>query len=573
MIRIQAIDYLKTFAITGVLLFHIGLVNNGYLGVEVFFVVGGFLMIQGINQDISGNNYNPIKYIFKRVASFWPLIAVMSALSLIAGYFCMLPDDYENLAESVIAANVFSNNFLQAITTKNYWNIVNTYKPLMHTWYIGVLVQAIVFLSILLWVVSKMFKGKNGIRNTLIFVTIVSLLAYCLPIFSSSDKFYFFPFRLFEITIGCLIHYLPKSGLSKKKLTLIGNLGIMVIIFLLFAGVSIQGNVGLVLVVLSTAVVIWSHGNTCEDYGIDEKVYNIITMPGRYSYDVYIWHQAVIAFLYYSVFQELNMILVCLVIILTAALSAVSIIIRKKLKILNGVWKRMAFSVVIAVIGGTLSGYIYLHAGVVRDVPELGIAKANVHRNMHAEYVDIPYSWDSDFEDDNKIHILILGNSFGRDFANILNESEYSEQLEISYIYSTDISQEKDRVLQADYVFYGANEWRIPKELDDIPSEKLYIVGNKSFGNSNGIIYVNRNREWYFDQRADMPEDMILNNNALRGIYGDHYIDMISPLLDRNNRIKVFSDDRFYISQDCKHLTKQGAKYYSRILDLDFLIQ
>lgn len=59
-----------------------------------------------------------------------------------------------------------------------------------------------------------------------------------------------------------------------------------------------------------------------------------------------------------------------------------------------------------------------------------------------------------------------------------------------------------------------------------------------------------------------------MNNNILKGIYGDHYIDMLSPLLD-GNEIRVFTDKNYYISQDCRHLTQQGAQYYSKILDLD----
>lgn len=573
--RIYAIDYLKTIGIIGVLLFHVGLVNNGYLGVEVFFVISGFLMIKAINKSVEENSFNPLKYIFKRVATFWPLVAIAGVLSLGVGYYCMLPDDYENLAESVIASNAFSNNILQAITTKNYWNVVNTYKPLMHTWYIGVLVQAIVFISILLWVASRISK-KNGIKNTLILLTVVSLIAYCLPVFSNSDKFYFFPFRLFEITIGCLIPYFPNSKISRKTLLLVGNIGILLIVFFLFAGITMPREVGLLTVVLSSVLVIWSHGSIGEDYGINEKAYRIITLPGRYSFDVYVWHQIAIAFLYYSVFQTLNVALVFLVIAITAVLSALTIVFRKKVTILSGVGKRIIFSLVFVVIGCALSGYIYMNAGVVRDVPELGIDKTNVHRNMHAEYVDIPFSWDVDFEDEQKIHILVLGDSFGRDFANILNESQYSDQFEISYIYyiyGSDISDKKERVEQADFVIYASSGWKIPEELAAIPSEKLYVAGNKSFGNSNGIIYVNRNKEWYFDQRVDMPDDMILHNNALKGVYGDHYIDMISPLLDEDEQIQVFTDDHFYISQDCRHLTKQGAQYYSRILDLEFLLQ
>lgn len=131
----------------------------------------------------------------------------------------------------------------------------------------------------------------------------------------------------------------------------------------------------------------------------------------------------------------------------------------------------------------------YLRAGVVRDIPELNVDMDNVHRNMHAEYVDIPYNWDKDFENDEKVHILVLGDSFGRDFANILNESEYSSLFEISYIYGNDVSNELDRVEDADYIFYGVNSWSVPTSLTDLPQEKVYIIGNKKFGNSNGIIY------------------------------------------------------------------------------------
>lgn len=568
--RIRALDYLKTLGIIGVLLYHIGILKNGYWGVEIFFVVGGYLMMRGISRSIREDSFHPVKYCLKRIASFWPLIAAAGLLLLAVGYFCMLPDDYENLAESVIASNLFSNNILQAITTRNYWDIVNTYKPLMHTWYLGVLVQATIFLSVILWAASKASK-KNGAGIALILLTAVSFIAWCLPVFSDSDKFYHFPFRLFEITVGCLIFCLPKGGLSKKARILLGIPGYLLLLFCLFSGVAIPGWAGLLTATASSALVLWSHGNLDADSGFGEKAYKLITLPGRYSFDIYIWHQIVIALLYYAVFQKLNALLVCLTVALTAALSLVSITIRKKAVFLRGTRKRLVFAAIAAVIGCALSGFLYLNAGVVRDVPELGIDKANVHRNMHAEYVDVPFSWDVDFSDAQKTHVLILGDSFGRDFANVLNESAYAEQLEISYIYGADTTKEKDRVEQADYIFYGGSTDRLPKALEEIPGEKLYIVGNKSYGNSNGIIYINRGKDWYYDQRVALDQEMLLQNDARREAFGDHYIDMISPLLDKDGQIRVFTDDGFFISQDCKHLTKQGAQYYARILDLRFL--
>lgn len=76
----------------------------------------------------------------------------------------MLPDDYENLAQSAIASSVFVNNILQCITTKNYWDVINLYKPLMHLWYICVLVQTYVILPPIYLLVVKFSKDiKKGL--------------------------------------------------------------------------------------------------------------------------------------------------------------------------------------------------------------------------------------------------------------------------------------------------------------------------------------------------------------------------------------------------------------------------
>ena len=568
--RIRVIDYLKTVAIIGVVLYHCGIIKNGYLGVEVFFVVSGYLMIKKISKSIDEDIFHPVSYLAGRVASFWPLIAVSGLLALLVGFLGMLPDDYENLAQSVIASNLFVNNVLQAITTKNYWDIVNCYKPLMHTWYIGVLLQTVVFLCFVLWGGKKILN--ISVKSSLCVITVISFIGFCLPFFSDADKFYWFPFRLFEITLGCLIPYIGLNLQSKKTNIIICISSFWLILFVMFSGYDTIVFWGKIIVLISTCLVILTCDKAGEDYVVSEKIFSVISLPGKYSYDVYIWHQIVIAFMFYSFFSETEPIMIGLVILVTFVLSVCSVQIRKKCSGLSKTSVRLALASVLALAGGAVSFAIYLNAGVVRDVPELGISTKDVHRNMHAEYCDIPYAWNKDFEDSNKVHVLVLGNSFARDFANILNESELSQQIEISYLYGADTSAEKDRVAEADYIFYGTDSWNIPRDFPSIPNNKLYIVGKKSFGKSNGIIYKNRKKDWYFDQRVQIPDDKILINNAIRGIYGEHYIDMMNPLLDESNNIKVFTDDNHFISQDCRHLTKYGAQYYARILDLDFII-
>ena len=81
---------------------------------------------------------------------------------------------------------------------------------------------------------------------------------------------------------------------------------------------------------------------------------------------------------------------------------------------------------------------------------------------------------------------------------------------------------------------------------------------------------MNRNKDWYFDQTVEVSDDMVRNNNSKIEKYGDHYIDMLTPVME-NGSVRVFTDDNYYISQDCAHLTRFGAMYYARILDLSFI--
>lgn len=570
--RIKCIDYLKTMAIIGILLYHVEFLSNGYLGVEVFFVISGYLFVKENKPILEKGFFNPIKFLIKRIAKLWPAILLGGGICLIIGHFSMLPDDYENLAETVFASNFFSNNILQAITTRNYWDVRNIYKPLMHTWYVGVYIQSFSFLVIVLWIARKIF-GRDYSNYVLIILTIVSAILFILPIFPASNKFYYFPFRLFEITIGGCLIYLPEGKTKEKVRQSLGNIGFFILFFLLFSGISLPNTVCLPLAVGATCLILYTHASVNEDYGISESLFKVVTLPGKYSYGIYVWHQIVIAFLIYALFQEADVILVLLVSAISIILSASSVYMGTKRHVLKNIKFRIIASIVLTTVTSVISLYVYSHAGVVRDIPELGIDKNNVHRNMHSEYVDTPYSWDMDFTDKDRIHVLVMGNSYGRDFANILHESDISDKIEISYIYGGDASEKLDRVKEAHFVFYGTDNWEIPDWIKkNVENDKLYIIGNKEFGKSNGIIYARRNEADYFDQKMELSDDFILRNNAMKGEYGNHYIDMISPLMT-GNCISVFTDDNYYISQDCRHLTKYGAQYYSRILDLSFIVQ
>lgn len=202
----QDIDSIKGISIIAVVLFHLGLLKSGYLGVDAFFVINGFFVIPSVVKSIASGDFSYRDYITKRTMRLYPLILCATAVCLLVGYIGMLPDNYENIGQAVVASNFMSENILSAVTTHDYWNVANDYNPLMHLWYVGILFEFYVILPVLLWIPKKLFIRQDSIRvikPTLYILTLLSFVLYVLPF--HSNKFYFLQYRFFELGIGGIL--------------------------------------------------------------------------------------------------------------------------------------------------------------------------------------------------------------------------------------------------------------------------------------------------------------------------------------------------------------------------------
>ena len=132
------IDGLRAVAVISVILFHLGVLPNGYLGVDVFFVISGYLITGIIYQQKVNREFSVLKFYQKRIRRIVPLVLFITAITLSVGLLFMLPDDLENLCQNIIATNLSANNILSFITSSDYWAIKNEFRPLMHTWSLGV---------------------------------------------------------------------------------------------------------------------------------------------------------------------------------------------------------------------------------------------------------------------------------------------------------------------------------------------------------------------------------------------------------------------------------------------------
>lgn len=288
---------------------------------------------------------------------------------------------------------------------------------------------------------------------------------------------------------------------------------------------------------------------------------------GKRSYSIFIWHQVLLAFYRYFVSNQITVPFVIGFLAVAIGVSELSYrFIEQKIKVSHKSFIGWTLAAVLVTIP---AGWIYMHAGVVRDVPEQNITFDNVHRNMHAEYCDRVYDYNKDFPEDNgKINVLVEGVSFGRDFANCLLESEYADSVNLSYVFTWD-EKYAERVAHADKVFSFTSKNDVPlyvwNNLKD--DAEAWGIGTKNYGESNGIVYVHRGSESYKDYCIPLNENYRKLNDQWAKEWGDNYINFVEMATVEGGNIRVFTPDGKFISQDCEHLTKEGAQWYAKKID------
>jgi len=504
---------------------------------------------------------------------------------MLIGYMTMLPDDYENLSQSVIATNLFGNNILGAITTGNYWDVVNDYKPLMHTWYVGVIMQFYIVYPMLFYLAKL---DKRNPKGTLLIMLatlgVISLLDYFATT-NTAQRFYYLPSRFFEFAVGGIaaLLYNPQEDKPFSK-------GFVYVCYILLLALMFVNADMVPATIRLVAVVVLSCVLLCSQNVLENKVIGntIISKIGAASYSIFIWHQVVLAFYRYTTTSKFTFGSYAILLITTVILSWLSYrfveqVVTRALKTKRGKIVLYPTTTTLFVALNVFAGIIYLRAGVVRDVPELYISKNNIHRGMHAEYVDRGYQYDKDFTDTDKRHWYVIGNSFGRDFVNVILESPVADQVEVSYSTDVQFKNEGERFANADRVFIstlGLNEELVTEVeilclTNGLKQEQLTIVGEKNFGENNGQIYAKRKDVNYYNQLIEVEDETqyIIQNRYFSEVYGSRFLDLMSMVTEANNRVRVFTPDHHFMSADCRHLSKGGAEFFANSIDWIKFIQ
>ncbi len=563
------IEGLRAIAVLAVICFHFGYLPNGYLGVDVFFVISGYLISKIIFKEIAEGRFSLKEFYLRRIRRIIPLVLFLNLIALAIGCYVMLPDDLENLSQSVIATNAFSNNILQLITTRNYWDVVNEYKPLMHTWSLGIEEQFYLFYPILFMLLGK--KRPVLAFRILILLTVASFLLYIFP-GAAPSKFYAIPYRFFELAIGGIGAAIFKNNVIKNKFAFPQ---LVLLIALMVFKVGIPNYVLLIVtVLLSFSILISANQN---DFLASKFLENKLMVGlGMISFSLYMWHQVVLAFTRYFIIEKYTILQACILFLIIVLLSIISFYLieqpfRNKKKVTTRILLLVTGS---AFLFTTIFAFrVYTLSGVLHDIPELELSTKNITKNMHSNYNHRIEKMTGDFTDNKKIKILVIGNSFARDGANVLLESKYGSNIEISYAYSLDAcNNAAAKVKKANYLFFSELSKEAFNTIKDkylIDSSKVWVFGVKSFGISNGFFYNNRNKSYYCKQRTEIDKGLIAYNKSLKLDWGKRYINLMDMVIDEKGTMPVFSPDCKYISQDCRHFTQAGAVYFASMINRD----
>lgn len=300
------IDGLRAIAVLLVLFTHLefSYFSGGFVGVDIFFVISGYLITSILIKDINENKFSLINFYEKRIRRIFPALFGVVLISSLIGYFILLPDDYKNFGQSIAATSLFSSNIL-FWQESNYFDTASKLKPLLHTWSLGVEEQFYLFLPLILILVFKFFKTKLTI--VILSITFVSfILSIYGAYYKPSTTFYLIPTRAWELLAGSILalNLIPKS-INININTFLSFIGLIFITIsvLLFDEYTIFPGLSALLPVSGVLLLIYS-GN---DKNFISNILSIkpIIFTGLISYSLYLWHWPLIVFYKYYIINPI----------------------------------------------------------------------------------------------------------------------------------------------------------------------------------------------------------------------------------------------------------------------------
>jgi peptidoglycan/LPS O-acetylase OafA/YrhL len=439
------IDGLRAIAVLPVCWYHAGLpgLSGGFIGVDVFFVISGYLMAALIGRDLTDGRFSLSEFYERRARRILPALFAMLTVCLIAAAAAIPPKLFSDFGATLVGAALFGSNLVFWRRSANYFEAPTDWNPLLHTWSLGVEEQFYILFPILL-----MLIWRGSPRSRFGIVCAIAAGSFAISIWGTANaptaSFYLLPMRGWELLLGALValwlQEAPqgRSPASLRLRGLAGTVGLALIcasVILLDREVPFPGAAAFP-PCIGTALLLYSGvGGT----SLTARILSLtpLTWIGRISYSLYLWHWPILVFLRkYSSFGRYGVIAASAAVLGSVVVAYVSWRwVEQPFRGRQAWWSKRRI-VTAAVVGASIlagcglfavssGGWAARFPGIesVAIEPQLAQESADAARNGFPDkrcFVDVVTDWGDDrcfLTRDGNSNALLWGDSFAAAYA------------------------------------------------------------------------------------------------------------------------------------------------------------
>lgn len=291
----QEIDGLRAIAVLPVIMFHAGITafRGGYVGVDVFFVISGYLITGIILEDLQQGKFSIQRFYERRARRILPALFLIVLACIPFAWMWMPPQHYMDFSQSVVAVSVFSSNIL-FYREGGYFDLAANEKPLLHTWSLAVEEQYYLIFPILLFILWR--YGRN---RAFFGITVIALLSLALSEWGwrthPAANFYLAPTRAWEFLAGSIVAFLHvnKPQQSGNFAALLGFILILFSVFFFDENTPFPSFYAMAPVGGTVLILLYATKGTWVAQLLSLRAFTAI---GLISYSAYLWHQPLFAF-------------------------------------------------------------------------------------------------------------------------------------------------------------------------------------------------------------------------------------------------------------------------------------
>ncbi|HHF4336068.1 TPA: acyltransferase family protein [Haemophilus influenzae] len=331
------IDGLRAIAVISVIIYHLNenWLSGGFLGVDIFFVISGFLITGIIITEIQQNSFSLKQFYTRRIKRIYPaFITVMALVSLIASVI-FIYNDFNQLRKTIELATAFLSNFYLGLT-QGYFDLSANENPVLHIWSLAVEEQYYLIFPLILILAYKKFREIKALFIITLILFFILLATSFIPanfykeVLHQPNIYYLSNLRFPELLVGSLLaiyHNLSASKQASKQasnvIAILSTLLLFSCLFLMHNNIAFIPGVTLILPCIFTALIIHTTSqNNIIKLCLSNKA---IVFIGKISYSLYLYHWIFIAFAYYITGEkQINNQSIAIVIILTIIFSVLS---------------------------------------------------------------------------------------------------------------------------------------------------------------------------------------------------------------------------------------------------------